>query len=55
MLIRQPKKIGDKLPHGDSLKGVQIRLPYPNKEIVYFLFYEFVKNNLIFVEQQQTF
>ena len=49
-LLRQAKKIGDKLPHGDGLKGLQIRLPYPNKEIVHFLFSEFAKKNLIFVD-----
>ena len=32
-LLRQAKKIGDKLPHGDGIKnGIQIRLPYPNKQ-----------------------
>ena len=43
-LIRQVQKIGDKLPHGDSRPNVhQIRLPYPNKQVVLFLFSEFSK------------
>ena len=51
-LLRQAKKIGDKLPHGDGTKnGIQIRLPYPNKQIVHFLFSEFAKRNLIFVDE----
>ena len=43
-LIRQAQKIGDKLPHGDGRPNVhQIRLPYPNKQVVWFLFSEFSK------------
>ena len=53
-LLRQAKKIGDKLPHGDGIKnGIQIRLPYPNKQIVHFLFTEFAKRNLIFVDEKK--
>jgi hypothetical protein len=54
-LLRQAKKIGDKLPHGDGLNGLatQIRLPYPNKEIVHFLFSEFSRANLVFVDDSK--
>jgi hypothetical protein len=50
-LIRQAKKIGDKMPHGDGLTQTQIRLPYPNKQIVHFLFEEFASKNLMFVDK----
>ena len=50
-LKRQAEKIGCKLPHGDGVsKSTQIRLPYPSKQIVWFLFDEYSKKKILVLE-----